>query len=80
MTMGISKRCRRHEVRRLSNRNDRERFIGAERHFKLDVKNRFLMLLVYYLLYTAYTLAGFLFDLDKSYICMGIQNIEQLIR
>ncbi len=29
--------------------------IGAGRHFKLDVKNRFLMLLVYYRLYITYT-------------------------
>ncbi len=42
---------------------------GAGRHFKLDVKNRFLMLLVYYRLYITYTLAGFLFDLDQSNIC-----------
>ncbi len=54
--------------------------IGAGRHFKLDVKNRFLMLLVYYRLYITYTLAGFLFDLDQSNICRDIQKIEGLIR
>ena len=54
--------------------------IGAGRHFKLDVKNRFLMLLVYYRLYITYTLAGFLFDLDQSNICRDIQKIESLIR
>ena len=43
-----------------------------ERHFKLDVKNRFLMLLVYYRLYTTYALAGFLFDLDQSNVCRDI--------
>jgi hypothetical protein len=58
---GISKRHGRHEIRRLSNRKDsRERSIGAGRHFKLDVKDRILMLLVYYRLYITYTLAGFL--------------------
>ena len=42
---GIPKRHGRHEIRRLSKRKDsRERSIGAGRHFKLDVKNRFLML------------------------------------
>ncbi len=35
----------------------------------LNVKNRFLMLLVYYHLYITYALAGFLFDLDQSNIC-----------
>ena len=53
---------------------------GAGRPFKLDVKDRFLMLLVYYRLYITYTLAGFLFDLDQSNICRDIQKIERLIR
>ncbi len=61
-------------------KKDRERRIGAGRHFKLDIKNRFLMLLVYYRLYITYTLAGFLFDLNQSNICRDIQKIERLIR
>jgi hypothetical protein len=77
----IAKRYRKHEIKRLSNIKDsRERSIGAGRHFKLDVKNRFLMLLVYYRLYITYTLAGFLFDLDQSSICRDIQKIEPLVR
>jgi hypothetical protein len=48
----ITKRYHKHELKRLSNRKEnRERKFGAGRHFKLDVKNRFLMLLVYYRLY-----------------------------
>jgi DDE superfamily endonuclease len=79
--MEITKRYRKHEIKRLSKRKDsRERSIGAGRHFKLDVKNRFLMLLVYYRLYITYTLAGFLFDLDQSSVCRDIQKIEPLIR
>jgi hypothetical protein len=54
--------------------------MGAGRPFKLDVKNRFLMLLIYYRLYINYTLAGFLFDLDQSNICRDIQKIEGLVR
>ncbi|HXS60022.1 MAG TPA: transposase family protein, partial [Candidatus Sulfopaludibacter sp.] len=62
-------------------RKNRERSMGADgRHFKLDVKNRFLMLLIYYRLYITYTLAGFLFDLDQSNICRDIRKIEGLIR
>ena len=77
----IAKRHGRHEIRRLSKRKGRrERSIGAGRHFKLDVKNRFLMLLVYYRLYITYTLAGFLFDLDQSNVCRDIQKIEPLVR
>ena len=73
----VSKRYAKHEIQRLSKRKDnRERSIGAGRPFKLDVKNRFLMLLVYYRLYITYTLAGFLFDLDQSNICRDIQKIE----
>ena len=47
---------------------------GAGRHFKLDIRDRFLMLLVYYRLYITYTLAGFLFDLDQSNVCRDIQK------
>ena len=76
----IAKRYHKHEIKRLSKRKDREREIGAGRHFKLDIKNRFLMLLVYYRLYITYTLAGFLFDLDQSNVCRDIQKIEKLVR
>ena len=53
---------------------------GVGRPFKLDLKNRFLMLLVYCRLYITYTLAGFLFDLDQSNVCRNIQKIENLVR
>lgn len=77
----IIKRYAKHEIKRLSKRKNRKRDVGAGgRHFKLDVKNRFLMLLLYYRLYITYTLAGFLFDLDQSNVCRGIQKIESLIR
>ena len=54
--------------------------MGAGRPFKLELENRFLMVLVYYRLYITYTLAGFLFDLDQSNICRDIQKIEGLVR
>jgi hypothetical protein len=79
----ISRKYYKHEIQRLSNKKyNRKRKFGARgRHFKLDVKNRFLMLLVYYRLYITYTLAvGFLFDLDQSNVCRDIQKIESLIR
>ena len=75
----ITKRYHKHEIQRLSKKY-REIEIGAGRPFKLDIKDRFLMLLVYYRLYITYTLAGFLFDLDQSNICRNIQKIESLIR
>jgi Helix-turn-helix of DDE superfamily endonuclease len=76
----ISKRYTKYEIQRLSKRKDRKRNIGAGRHFKLDLKERFVMLLVYYRLYITYTLAGFLFDLDQSNSCRDIQKIERLVR
>ena len=75
----ITKRYDRYEIQRLFKKY-RKRDIGAGRPFKRDLKNRFLMLLVYYHLYITYTLAGFLFDLDQSKICRDIQKIENLIR
>jgi len=76
----ITKRYNTHENKRLSKRKARERSIGAGRHFKRNVKDRFLMLLVYYRLYIIYTLVGFLFDLDQSNVCRNIQKIESLVR
>ena len=78
----IAKRYDKYEIQRLSyKRKDvTERKAGAGRPFKLDLRDRFLMLLVYYRLYITYTLAGFLFNLDQSSICRDIQKIEPLIR
>ena len=57
-------------IKRLSKRKEnRERKFGAGRPFKLDTRDRFLMLLVYYRLYITYTLTGFLFDIDQSNVC-----------
>ena len=76
----ITKKYTKHEIKRLSKGKERKRDIGAGRPFKLDLRDRFVMLLVYYRLYITYNLAGFLFDLDQSNICRDIQKIEKLIR
>jgi hypothetical protein len=68
-----------HERKRLSNRK-RKRDVGAGRPFKLKVKERFVMLLVYYRLYITYTLSGFLFDLDQSNVYRDISMLEPLIK
>ena len=62
----IASKYEEYERRRLSKR--RKRDIGAGRKFKLELKDRFLMLLVYYRLYITYTFSGFLFDLDQWYV------------
>ncbi len=78
----IAKRYDKHEIQAVITKEKKieKESIGAGRHFKLDLKDRFVMLLVYYRLYITYTLAGFLFDLDQSNICRDIQKIERLIR
>jgi DDE superfamily endonuclease/Helix-turn-helix of DDE superfamily endonuclease len=68
-----------HERKRLSRRK-RERKVGAGRPFKLKVKERLLILLVYYRLYITYTLSGFLFDLDQSNVCRDICMLEPLVK
>ena len=76
----LIKRYHKHEIKRLSDKrkDDRERSYGAGRPFKLDVKDRLLILLVCYRLYITYTLDGFLFDLNQSEICKDIQRVESL--
>jgi hypothetical protein len=69
-----------YEIKRLSKRKNRTRGIGAGNHFKLQVRDRFLMLLVYYRLYITHTLSGFLFDLDQSNVYRDMSHIEQLVK
>ena len=71
-----------HEIKRLSKRKERRRTrsIGAGRHFKLTVRDRFLMLLVYYKLYITHTLSGFLFDLDQSNVHRDIRYMEPIVK
>ena len=75
----IESRYEEHERKRLSKRR-RQRDVGDGRPFKLKVRERFLMLLVYYRLYITYTLSGFLFDLDQSNICRDMSIIEPLVK
>jgi len=76
----IESKYPKYEIERLSFSRNRERDIGAGRHFKLVVKDRVIMVLVYYRLYITYTLMEFLFGLDQSNVCRDIQKIERLIR
>jgi hypothetical protein len=66
----IIKRYEKHEINRLSckRKESRKRKYGAGRPFKIDIRDRFLMLLVYYCLYITYTLAGFLWFGSKHYL------------
>lgn len=75
----IESRYPQYELKRLSKRK-RTRKVGAGNHFKLTVRDRFLMLLMYYRLYITHTLAGFLFDLDQSNVFRDIRHIEPLVK
>ena len=66
----ITKRYEKYELKRLSKRKEiGKRKIGVGRPFKLDIKNRFVMLLTCYCLYITYTLVGVLFKIDQSNVC-----------
>ncbi|MDN5867584.1 MAG: transposase [Candidatus Nitrosocosmicus sp.] len=75
----IESKYPKHEIKRLSSPK-RDRSMGAGRRFRLAVKDRVIMVLVYYRLYITYTLMEFLFGLDQSNVCRDIQKIEGLIR
>jgi hypothetical protein len=75
----IESKYNEHERKRLSNRK-RKRDVGAGRPFKLKLRERLLMLLVYYRLYITFTLSGFLFDLDQSNVYRDISILEPLIK
>lgn len=61
----IESRYEEYERKRLSSRADRKRGIGAGRPFSHLLKDRLLMLLVYYRLYVTSVLAGYLFNWIK---------------
>jgi hypothetical protein len=75
----IELRYPQYEIKRLSKRK-RTRKVGAGNNFKLTVRDRFLMLLVYYRLYITHTLSGFLFDLDQSNAYRDVRHIELLVK
>ena len=76
----IESKYAKYEIKRLSNKRNRERAVGAGRRFNLLVKDMIIMVLVYYRLYITYTLMEFLFGLDQSNVYRDIQKIERLIR
>lgn len=68
-----------YEKKRLD-REDRIRAIGQGRPFKLFLKERLLILLMYFRMYITYELESYLFDLNLSNICRNIKRIEPLIK
>ena len=67
------------EEKRL-HREDRKNKSGAGRPFSLSLRDRLIMLLVYYKLYTTTTLIGYLFDLDETNVLRDIRYLEPLVK
>jgi transposase len=61
-------------------REDRKRRIGAGHPFKLPLKDRLVMLLMYYRLYVTSTLLDFLFDLGQTNVLKNIRMLEPLAK
>ena len=68
-----------YERKRLS-RKGRKNEVGGGRPFKLELRDRLLMLLAYYRLYVASTLLGFLFDLGQTNVLKDIRKLEPLVK
>ena len=66
------------EEKRLS--KNRKRDIGAGHRFDLSLKDRILMLLMYYRMYTTYDMLGMIFDLDKSNVSRDIKYLEPAVK
>ena len=60
-------------------RNNRKRKIGGGGQFKLDLKDRLLMLLMYYRLYVTHAFLGFIFGIDDSNVCRNINPLQPLL-
>jgi len=68
-----------YEKKRLS-RKDRINKIGQGRDFKLPLKDRLIMQLMYYRLYTSYILLEYIFGLDQSNVFRDIRHLEPLVK
>jgi len=68
-----------YEEKRL-HREDRKRKIGAGHPFKLSLKDRLVMLLMYHRLYVTSTLLDFLFNLGQTNVLKNIRILEPLVK
>jgi len=74
----IQKQYKKTEAKRLS--KNRKRGIGAGHKFDHCLKDRIMMLLMYYRMYTTYDLLGMIFDLDKSNVMRDIKYLEPAVK
>ena len=74
----IKKQYKITETKRLS--KNRKRKMGAGHKFNHSIKDRILMLLMYYRMYTTYDMLGMIFDLDKSNVMRDIKYLEPAVK
>lgn len=67
------------EEKRLS-RPNRQRAIGAGNKFKLHLRTRLLMAMVWLRIYPTYEVLGVFFDLHKSNVCRNLKVMLELLR
>ena len=75
----LEQRYTQYEQKRLTQKK-RKRAIGAGRPFKLPLKERMLMLLMYYRLYITYGLLEYVFDLNQSNVYRDIVLVEPVLK
>lgn len=75
----LEQRYPQYEQKRLTQKK-RKRSIGAGRPYKLQLKERTLMLLMYYRLYITYSLLEYIFDLNQSNVYRDIALIEPVLK
>jgi hypothetical protein len=54
--------------------------VGGGHPFKVPLRDRLLMLLVYYRSYVTSILVGYLFDIDQSNVLKDIRMLEHLVK
>ncbi len=75
----LEQRYPQYEQKRL-HKKKRKRAVGAGRPYKLPLKGRMVMLLMYYRLYITYSLLEYLFNLDQSNVYRDIVLVEPVLK
>ena len=78
LNLKIEEKYTAYEQKRLQ-RENRKRAIGAGHPYNLILKDRLLILLIYYHMYTSSTLLGYLFCVSQTSVLKNIRKLEPLV-
>jgi hypothetical protein len=78
LNLKIEEKYTAYEQKRLQ-RENRKRAIGAGHPYSLILKDRLLILLIYYHMYTSSTLLGYLFCVSQTSVLKNIRKLEPLV-